>query len=127
MSKYKVNQEFKDEVNKELKETDYVGKKLFVRGVALVMAIAVIYSGCYYGWNKYKKHVDRQIFKQSIAYNESAAEFLADAYYQYNTSESNEEKNQISSYVRAKYPNLDVADIDNSDLKSFYRMCLGGK
>ena len=71
------------------------------------------------------KNADREVVKESLAYNEQAAQFLAKSYKEYNDAKDIAEKNSIKEYVAMKYPNLDTSKIDNDKLKSFYLSCIG--
>lgn len=73
---------------------------------------------------KWQKNADREVFKNSVAYTEQAASFLAKSYKEYNKAESGTEKNTIMEYVILRYPNLDTDSIDNSTLRQFYIKCL---
>ena len=72
-----------------------------------------------------QKNADREVVKESLAYNEQAAQFLAKSYKEYNDAKDIAEKNSIKEYVAMKYPNLDISKIDNDKLKSFYLSCIG--
>ena len=71
-----------------------------------------------------QKNADREVVKESLAYNEQAAQFLAKSYKEYNDAKDIAEKNSIKEYVAMKYPNLDMSNIDNSKLRSFYMSCI---
>ena len=64
------------------------------------------------------------MFKDSVAYTEQVASFLAKSYKEYNEAESDTKKNTIMEYVILRYPNLDTDSIDNSTLRQFYIKCL---
>lgn len=120
----RLDKEFKNEVNQEFKEVDYVGRKVFVRGLIVVLVLVVLGSIGGVIYKKWKTDQDRQIFKHSVAYNESVASFLADSYKQYNDAETGAEKNIIIEYVTMRYPNLDSSNIENDTLRLFYEKCL---
>ena len=73
---------------------------------------------------KWQKNVERKVFKDSVAYTEQAASFLAKSYKEYNDAETDPDKKTIMEYVVMRYPNLDTDSIDNSTLRQFYIKCL---
>lgn len=119
----KLDKEFKNETNQDFKEIDYVGKKIFIRGLIIVLTLVILGSIGGVAYKKWRVNQDRQIFKQSVIYNESASNYLAKSYQEYNEAESDTEKKAIMNYVIIRYPNLDVEKIDNGTLKQFYSKC----
>lgn len=122
----KLDKDFKKNIDREFQEGDYVGKKLLSRGVLVVVLLVVIFGAIGFGYKRIAVDANREIFKHSTTYTETAASFLAKEYREYNQAETDVEKTAIMEYVVDRYPNLDLKDIDNSDLKSFYRQCLRG-
>lgn len=122
----KLDKKFKREVDNEIREGSYIAWKIGIRIAVVIVILSVL---CMLGNITMKKFVvkkNREIFKQSVTYNESAASFLADSYRQYNEAENDTEKNTIMEYVIMRYPNLDMAEIDNYELKKFYNNCIKG-
>ena len=124
----KLDKEFKNEVNNEFREMDYVGRKV---GTRILIAILVLVILCGIGGvgytltiGRWQKNAEREVFKEGVAYTEQTASFLAKSYKEYNDAESDTEKNTIMEYVIMRYPNLDTDSIDNSTLKQFYIKCL---
>jgi hypothetical protein len=99
-----------------------------VKGVVVVLIIvfAVAMAGIGYTLTieKWQTNAEREVFKQTTAYSEAAASFLADSYKQYNDAETEADKNTIMEYVVMRYPNLDTNSIDNDTLRRFYNQCL---
>ena len=122
----KLDNDFRQDVDREFKQGDYVGRKLFNRIVVIVVLSVVIFGAIGFAYKKFAVDANREIFKHSTAYTETAANFLAKEYREYNQAETDVEKSAIMEYVIDRYPNLDLEDIENSDLKSFYRQCLHG-
>ena len=122
----KLDKEWKSEVNREFKEADYVGRKIALRIFIVVVAIGILSAIGGVAYKKWKVGKDREIFKESITYTESAASFLADSYAQYNATEDDTEKKTIREYVRMRYPNLDETEIENEKLRLFYNKCIMG-
>lgn len=124
----KLNKEFKEEVNKELREDTYVARKILTRfliGFLIIVGIAGVFGvGYTYTVGKWQKNAEREVFKSTVAYTEQAASFLAKSYKEYNDAENETEKNSIMEYVIMRYPNLDISSIDNVTLKQFYMKCL---
>ena len=127
MSK-KINKEFKEEFNNELREGKYVKRKIGVRilvGIAIITVLGGV-SGVAYTRTigKTQKNVEREVFKSTVAYTEQASSFLAKSYKEYNDAETDADKNTIMEYVIMRYPDLDTDSIDNSTLRQFYLKCL---
>lgn len=122
----KLDDKFRQEVDSNFKEIDYVSKKLGFRIFIIVLIISIIGAICGYGYKKWTAEKDRDIFKSSVTYTESAAAFLADRYQEYSKAETPAEKTAIMQYVIMRYPNLDTDEIDNSVLRQFYNKCLIG-
>ena len=124
----KLDKEFKQDVDKEVREGIYIVRKV---GTKILIAIAVLailggIGGVGYTLTigKWQKNAEREVFKSSTAYTEQVASFLAKSYKEYNKAESDTEKNTIMEYVILRYPNLDTDSIDNSTLRKFYIKCL---
>ena len=127
MSK-KLDKEFKEEFNNELREATNVTRKkdtkILIGVVVLVILCGIGGVGYTLTIGKWQKNAEREVFKDSVAYTEQAASFLAKSYKEYNDAETDTDKNAIMEYVTMRYPNLDTDSIDNSTLKHFYVKCL---
>ena len=120
--------EFKKELNNELKQADYIGRKVGKR-IAIVILIIVVLVGLFgigytYTIGKWQTNAEREVFKSSIAYTEQASSFLAKSYKEYNSTTDKSERRAIMEYVALRYPSLDVDSIDNIALKNFYIKCI---
>lgn len=122
----KLSKDFKNEVNQDFREFDYVGKKVAIRILVVVLIVGLLATVGNVLYKEWKTDKDRDIFKNSVTYTESAASFLADSYKEYNEAETDAEKNAIMQYVIMRYPNLDTDSIDNMTLRQFYNKCLIG-
>ena len=122
----KLSKDFKNEVNQDFREFDYVGKRVAIRILVVVLIIGLLATVGNVLYKEWKTDKDRDIFKNSVTYTESAASFLADSYKEYNEAETDVEKNAIMQYVIMRYPNLDTDSIDNMTLRQFYNKCLIG-
>lgn len=122
----KLDNKFRQEVNSNFKEIDYVSKKIGFRIFIIALIILIIGAIGGYGYKKLTVEKDRDIFKSSVTYTESAAAFLADRYQEYSKAETPAEKTAIMQYVIMRYPNLDTDEIDNYVLRQFYNKCLIG-
>lgn len=124
----KLDKEFKNEVNNEFREVDYVGRKVGTRILIAIIVLVILGGIGGVGYTltigRWQKNAEREVFKEGVAYTEQAASFLAKSYKEYNDAESDTEKNTIMEYVIMRYPNLDTDSIDNSTLKQFYIKCL---
>lgn len=124
----KLDKDFKKEVDNEFREVDYVGHKTGIRFVIVTVILVVLIGlggvGYTHTIGKWQKNAEREVFKDSVAYTEQAASFLAKSYKEYNDAEDEAEKSSIMEYVIMRYPNLDTDSIDNSTLKQFYIKCL---
>ena len=120
----RLDEEFKNETNKAFAEGDYVGRKIGIRVVLVIVALATALAVGGMAYKRWRVNQEREIFKNSVTYTESAVSFLADCYKQYNETEDEAEKNTIMEYVIMRYPNLDTNDIKNSTLRQFYNQCL---
>ena len=120
----KLDKDFKNDVNQEFKEADYVGRRLFIRGLIVVLVLVVLGSIGGVTYKKWRTDQDRQIFKQSVTYNESAANYLAKSFQEYNEAESDTDKKAIMNYVVLRFPNIDSEKIENATLRQFYEKCI---
>ena len=73
----KLDKDFKKNIDREFQEGDYVGKKLFNRGVLVVVLLVVIFGAIGFGYKRIAVDANREIFKHSTTYTETAANFLA--------------------------------------------------
>lgn len=122
----RLDNEFKKDIDREFKEGDYIAKKSLTRGALLVVILVIFFGAIGFGYKKIAVDANREIFKHSVAYTETAANFLAKEYREYNQAETDVERTAIMQYVANRYPNLDTDEIENSDLRSFYKKCLYG-
>lgn len=124
----KLNKGFKEEFDSGLREATYATQKIGIRILMIVVVITVLGGIGGIGYTltigKWQKNAEREVFKDSVAYTEQAASFLAKSYKEYNDAETDADKKTIMEYVIMRYPNLDTDSIDNSTLKQFYVKCL---
>lgn len=124
----KLDKDFKNEFDNELREGTYVTRKIGIR-ILIAIAVVVVLAGIGgVGYTltvgKWQKNAEREVFKDSVAYTEQAASFLAKSYKEYNDAETDNDKDTIMEYVIMRYPNLDTDSIDNNTLRQFYIKCL---
>lgn len=119
---------FKEDFDKEFNNGTYAARKT---GVAILLAVVIIIVlggiigvGYTSTIGKAQKNAEREVFKDSVAYTEQAASFLAKSYKEYNDAESDKDKDAVMEYVIMRYPNIDTDSIDNDTLKQFYMKCL---
>ena len=124
----KLDKEFKEEFDIELREATYVTRKIGVRILVCILLLVVlgVIGGVDYTKTicNAQKNAEREVFKETVAYTEQAASFLAKSYKEYNAAETDADKNTIMEYVVMRYPNLDTDSIENSTLRQFYITCL---
>ena len=124
----KLDKQFKEEFDDELRKGTYACRKIGVRILAAILITILLcgtgYVGYTYTIGKWQKNAEREVFKDSVAYTEQAASFLAKSYREYDDAETDSEKKTIMEYVIMRYPNLDMDSIDNAALKQFYMKCL---
>lgn len=124
----RLDKEFKNDVRKEVKEATYVGTKVTIPAIVWILAVVFVLgaAGVVYTQTigKAQKNAEREVFKDSVAYTEQAASFLAKSYKEYNDAETEQDKDTVMEYVILRYPNLDTDSIDNSTLRQFYIKCL---
>ena len=124
----KLDREFKEEFDNELREVTYatrkIGTKILIGVVVLIIFSGVFGIGYTLTIGKAQKNAEREVFKWSVAYTEQAASFLAKSYKEYSDAETDADKKTIMEYVIMRYPNLDTDSIDNSTLRQFYIKCL---
>ncbi len=127
MSK-KLDKEFKEEFDNELREATYATRKIgtkIIAGIAILAVLGGVGQVAYTRTiGKAQTNAEREVFKSTVAYTEQAASFLAKSYKEYNDAKTNADKKTIMEYVVMRYPNLDTESIDNSTLKQFYIKCL---
>lgn len=124
----KLNKEFKSQVDETVREGTYITGVVGIRVFLVILVVGVLggLGGLAYKATigKVNKSVEREVFKESVAYTEQASSFLAKSYKEYNDAEDDTEKNTIMEYVIMRYPNLDTDLIDNDKLRQFYVKCL---
>lgn len=124
----KLDSEFKESFDNDLREVTYatskVGTRVLIACVILIILCGLGGVGYTLTIGKAQKNAEREVFKESVAYTEQAASFLAKSYQEYNDAETIADKSTIMEYVIMRYPNLDTDSIDNSTLKQFYIDCL---
>ena len=124
----KIDKTFKTETDGYIQEYSYITRRI---GSRVIITIIILVILCGIGGVGYtltigraQKNAKREVFKNSTAYTEEAAQFLAKSYKEYNDAETDADKNTIMEYVVMRYPNLDTDSIDNSTLRQFYIKCL---
>lgn len=124
----KLNKEFKSQVDETVREGTYITGVVGIRVFFVILVVGILggLGGLAYKATigKANKTVEREVFKESVAYTEQASSFLAKSYKEYNDAEDDTEKNTIMEYVIMRYPNLDTDSIDNDKLRQFYVKCL---
>jgi predicted solute-binding protein len=73
-----------------------------------------------------QENANREVFKQSTAYNDSAAKDIARYKLQYDQATSADSKKAIVNYIVQTYANFDESKLENAELRMFLRQCLNG-
>lgn len=120
----KLDKDYKKDVKREFAEADYIGMKIGIRIFLVILIISVLSIFAHFAYKEWRVEKERNIFKNSTTYTESAASFIADSYRQYNLTDDDAEKATIMEYVIMRYPNLDTKTIENETLRQFYNKCL---
>ena len=122
----KLDKDYKNDIDTSFKESDYIGEKLIVRIVIIAILLVVFFAAIGFVYHKITVDANRDIFKHSSTFTETAVAFLAKEYREYNLADTEDSRKAIMAYVVNRYPNLDLNLIENDDLKSFYKQCLRG-
>lgn len=69
-----------------------------------------------------KANVEREIFKETKAYNEGKQQQLAKYYYEYNRS-TTEKQESIAATVRHTFADYPTAQVNDLTLRNFLRSC----
>ena len=124
----KIDKTFKTETDGYIQEYSYITCRI---GSRVIITIIILVILCGIGGVRYtltigraQKNAEREVFKNSTAYTEEAAQFLAKSYKEYNDTDKDDEKKAIMEYVAMRYPNLDISAIENSKLRDFYQKCI---
>jgi hypothetical protein len=123
----KTDKEFRDSAKRTLSESDYVLIRVMFRALLIIMILGVITAFSGMAYKKWAINKNREIFKQSTSYNESASNFIAKSLREYNTATSPTEKKAIMNYVVLRYPNIDYDELENESIREFYKKCLIGE
>ena len=123
----KLNKEFKSEVNQGFREADYVGRKVGVRILLVVLVIMALSAVTGVTYKKWRVDQDRKIFKQSASYNEGVLDDLAKYRYEMIKETDPVAQSAIAELVNSRFANFDESKIENSDLSKFLRDCRNGK
>lgn len=130
MNMSKLDRDFKNEVDSEFREGDYIARKSGFRVLVVVLLVVIIAGIGGVGYTltigKWQKNAEREVFKDTVTYTEAAAQFLADSYKEYQEADEDVERTAVMEYVIMRYPNLDTNSIDNKTLRQFYNQCLNG-
>lgn len=68
-------------------------------------------------------NADREIFKNTVTYNEGVIDDLAKYKFQYDTAEDDIERAAIADLVRSRFANFDKSKIENEELREFLEDC----
>lgn len=103
-------------------------KRILYAFAAIGATIAVCYivffspADLYRHFQGRQTNAEREVFKQSVTYNEGMLDDLAKYQYEYMQSDETEKK-AIASLVRSRFANFDKSKIENIDLLRFLEDC----
>lgn len=102
---------------------------MFKKILIVVCCAGVVASMIYFGPTVHEyfgvryANADREIFKNTVTYNEGVLDDLAKYKFQYDTAEDDVERAAIADLVRSRFANFDKSKIENKDLKEFLEDC----
>lgn len=123
----KLDKDFKNEVNREVREGSYVANKVGIqifKWILIIVVISAVLGAGYKGWTTY---TDYKIFKQSQVYNEGVLDDLAKYKLEMAKTDDPVEQAAIAETVVNRFANYDSSKIENRDLRKFLDDCLNGK
>lgn len=119
----KVNKEFKHQFDEDYSNGSYAARRIIIKCILWIVIISVIFGLFGLGWKYFKTNADREIFKQSVTYNEGVLDDLAKYKFEYDKAEDDIEREAIASLVRGRFANYDIRKIENRDLVHFLKEC----
>lgn len=119
----KVDKDFKNEFDQDFANTSYSIRKILGKIVMWILVLAVIGGLFGFGARYFGVNADREIFKQSVTYNEGMLDDLAKYKFEYDTAKDDIERAAIASLVRERFANFDKSKIENRDLRLFLEEC----
>lgn len=122
----RVDKDFRNEFDQQYANASYAGRKIVVKAVAWIIGISIVCGGIGIGWRYIRTNADREIFKQSTAYNEGKLDDLAKYRLEMSQTDDPIEQAAIQEYVNSTFANFDESKIENGDLRDFLRDCRNG-
>lgn len=119
----KVDKDFKHEFDQDFADASYGLRKILGKIVMWVLILSIIGGIFGAGFRYFRVNADREIFKQSITYNEGMLDDLAKYKYEYDTADSDNARDGIAALVRQRFANFDKSKIENRDLRLFLEDC----
>lgn len=123
----RLDKSFKKHVDSEVQEASYVTRQI---GIRILIGIIIFGVLCFIGtytWKYFATNADREIFKQSVSYNEGKLDDLAKYKLEITLSDDPIEKAAIQEYIVSVYANFDESKIENDELRQFLEDCRSGK
>lgn len=98
--------------------------KVFATALISVALISSVYfaPNIYQHFKMRYTNADREVFKQSVTYNEGMLDDLAKYHYEYMQADEVEKK-AIASLVCSRFANFDKSKIENIELLRFMEEC----
>lgn len=122
----RASKEFKQEFNQEYAEVKYSITKILLDIVKWVLILGII-LGCFgFGFKYFSTNADREIFKQSVTYNEGMLDDLAKYRMEMIEAEPGVEQEAIQDLINNRFANFDESKIESRDLRNFLNDCREG-
>ena len=91
--------------------------------VSIIGSFVVFGPNIYEYFGKQYADADREIFKNTVTYNDGVLDDLAKYNFEYEMAEDDVERAAIADLVRNQFANFDKSKIENDDLKEFLEDC----
>lgn len=109
------------------------GKNILV-SIGAIASVVVLLGGVYFvamplGGEFAKKgnEIKRDVYESNPQYIKGVADDIAKYMYEYNTTDDENEKASIRQVVNHRFADVDLNDLNDSDLANFVRECrIGG-
>lgn len=123
----KVDKDFKNEFDGEYANFCYVTRKIGTKIIIWAVVICTVGALGGFGYKYIKTNADREIFKQSVTYNEGKLDDLAKYRLEMSQTDDSIEQAAIQEYVNSVFANFDESKIENNDLRDFLKDCRNGE
>jgi hypothetical protein len=112
--------------NDDFEEFDRVAAGLSGRAILAIVIILTLLATGGVWYAKYMKNAEYQVYKESVVYNEAAAQDLANYKYQLETASDPVSKASIAKLVVDRFGSYDPDKLQDKDLAQFLKDCENG-